>query len=299
MTEKGYVVVKFFLFHYPHLVDAVVASHDKGIADDYFDEIAELCHSKNVRFLDRNDDYVIRTDYAIAVSWRWLIHADAARVIVFHDSMLPRYRGFNPLVTALINGDAEIGVTALWATTEYDRGDIIAQSSSAISYPIKIKEAIETLLGNYEALAATVGACLNGSDELPSTPQDDATASYSLWRDEEDYFVDWTHSAAYIKRCIDALGYPYKGAASMIDGKIVRIRDAEVLRDVQIANRTTGKVIFLEDAKPVVVCGRGLLKVTEVVDDETGASLLPLSRFRIRFKGSAEHSTPANVTEYP
>ena len=241
-----------------------------------------------MRFLDRDKDHVIQTDFAIAVSWRWLIHTDMARVIVFHDSMLPRYRGFNPLVTALINGDREIGVTALFAAAEYDRGDIIAQSSSTISYPMKIQEAIEILRGNYEALAATIGASLSSGDDLPARPQDETMASYSLWRDEEDYFLDWTCPAAHIKRCIDAMGYPYKGAATMIDGRVVRIQDAQTLPDVQIASRTPGKVIFLEDAKPVVVCGRGPLKITEILDDETGASGLPLSRFRARFKGSTE-----------
>lgn len=285
MTEKGYAVVKFFLSHYPSLVDTVVASRDKGIADDYFDKIAELCRHHNVRCLDRDGGYVVRTDYAVAVSWRWLIHADLTRTVVFHDSLLPRHRGFNPLVTALINGDREIGVTALFAAAEYDRGDIIAQSSAAISYPIKINEAIKILLGSYEVLAATIGAYLSDGKELPAVPQDEATASYSLWRDEEDYFVDWTRSAGYIKRCIDAQGYPYRGAAARIGEKVVRIRDAETLCDVQIANRTPGKVIFLDGDKPVVVCGEGLLKVTELVDNEAGASLLPLSHFRVRFRG--------------
>ena len=163
-------------------------------------------------------------------------------------------------MTALINGDKEIGVTALYATAEYDRGDIIAQSSSVISYPIRIQEAIKTIVGNYEVLAANIAGSLTRGDEPKAKPQDEADASYSLWRDEEDYFVDWSHSAVDIKRFIDAVGYPYKGAAATLDGRVVRIRDAEALDDVRIANRTAGKVIFLKDAKPVVVCGQGFCR---------------------------------------
>ncbi len=286
MTEKGYAVVKLLLSHCPGLVAAVVASRDKNIVEDHFEEIAELCRSNNVNFHNRTDGHAIRTDYALAVAWRWLIDAGSARLIILHDSLLPRYRGFNPLVTALINGDKDIGVTALFATKEYDRGDIIAQSSSRIAYPIRIREAIKIIIGNYEALATNIGESLNRGIEPTAHPQDETAVSYSLWRDEEDYFVDWSHSASDIKRFLDAVGYPYKGAATTLEGRVVRIRDAEVLADVRIANRTAGKVVFFEDAKPVVVCGQGLLKITELVDDETGASLLPLSRLRVRFKGS-------------
>jgi methionyl-tRNA formyltransferase len=295
MTEKGYAVVRWLLSRYPGLVDCVVGARDRTIAEDYHDEIADLCRHHSVRFRNRSEAYSIRTEYALAVSWRWLIQAGTSRLVVFHDSLLPSYRGFNPLVTALLNGDEEIGVTALHASAEYDRGDIIAQSASAVTYPIKIRDAIKLVVGNYEALADNLGRALSGGQELPATPQDEAQASYSLWRDEEDYFIDWTSSAAEIRRFVDAVGFPYKGAAAGLEGKVVRILDAEALDDVPIANRTAGKVIFVRDSKPVVVCGHGLLKINELTEDVTGASLLPLQRFRLRFKGTREMS-PAQPT---
>jgi methionyl-tRNA formyltransferase len=285
MTEKGHAVIRLLLSRYPGLVAAVVAARDKDIAKDYFDEIAGLCRAGNIHFCDRADGYSIQTSHVLAVAWRWLIDPASARLIVFHDSLLPRYRGFNPLVTALINGDREIGVTALYATAEYDRGDIIAQSSSPVAYPIRILDAIKSVVGNYEVLAAGIAASLARGDEPGARPQDETNASYSLWRDDEDYFVDWSRPAAELKRFIDAVGDPYKGAAATLEGKMVRIRDAEVEDEVRIANRTPGKIIFLKDAKPLVVCGQGLLKLTALFDDETGASLLPLPYFRRRFRG--------------
>lgn len=299
MTEKGYAVVRLILSRYPGLVAAVIASRDGDVEDDHFDKIAELCRSNDIRFHDRSDDDSIRTDYVLAVAWRWLINSGSARLIVFHDSLLPRYRGFNPLVTALISGDREIGVTALYATSEYDRGDIIAQSSSPISYPIRIQEAIKIVTSNYEALAAHIGESLSRGHEPTAHPQGVADASYSLWRDDEDYFVDWASPAANIKRFVDAVGHPYKGAAATLKGKVVRIREAEAIDDVSIVNRTAGKVIFTNDSKPVVVCGQGLLMITDLVDGKTGKSLLPLSRFRSRFKGSVEQCTPRATAKSP
>jgi len=284
MTQKGHAVVETLATKFPSLVSAVVSARDPGIAKDYYSEIQDLCRRSNIPFHDRTEFFSIRTKYAIAVSWRWIIECGSSALVVFHDSLLPRYRGFNPLVTALINGDETVGVTALFATHQYDRGDIVAQSSSSLVYPITIKRAIETTLENYEALALLLGKNIAEGRELKGTPQADAEATYSLWRDEEDYFVDWNASASRIRRFVDAVGYPYKRAAARLDGRIVRIVQSETMEDVPIINRTPGKVIFIVDSKPVVVCGDGLLKITDLVDDETRASLLPLCRFRMRFK---------------
>jgi methionyl-tRNA formyltransferase len=55
------------------------------------------------------------------------------------------------------------------------------------------------------------------------------------------------------------------------------------MNDVNIENRTPGKVIFLENNLPVVVCGKGLLKIDRAIYDD-GEDALPFSTFRILFK---------------
>jgi methionyl-tRNA formyltransferase len=298
MTKKGKAVVTAIHSKYPGMIAAVIASRDSGMAEDCYEDIRDFCGRNAIPFYDRRDSYSIATDYSLAISWRWLIDVGSSRLIVFHDSLLPRYRGFNPLVTALINGDNKIGVTALFATEDYDRGDIIAQSETVIEYPITIAEAIDAILDNYVSLSLKIADVLHEEGHFTASPQIEDYASYSLWRDEEDYFIDWTASATTIKRFIDAVGFPYKGAASVLDGKVVRLLKAEAISDVKIENRTPGKVIFIRDSKPVVVCGKGLLRIDEVRDDQ-GLVLLPLPRFRMRFKGFAEQVAPADADKPP
>ena len=141
-----------------------------------------------------------------------MIDMPSVQLIVFHDSLLPRYRGFNPLVSCLINGERHIGVTALLASSEYDRGNIISRSYTEINYPIKIQNAIELILRNYRELALTVSEMIERREVITGQPQNEQEASFSLWRDEEDYRIDWSQPAEDIKRFIDAVGYPYKGA---------------------------------------------------------------------------------------
>lgn len=283
MTQKGLAVLDALTTHFPALVATVVGSRDASIEKDYYDEIKALCERKNVFFRDRKESTEIKTRYALAISWRWIIKAGTAELIVLHDSLLPRYRGFNPLVSMLINGEDRIGVTALFATEEYDCGLVIGRSSTAIAYPLKIQQAIDLISTNYSELVLRIARTLSAGEELEAAPQDESQATYSLWRDEEDYYIDWGWAAERIKRLVDAVGHPYKGATARLDGRTVRVRDCEVVEDVRIENRSPGKVIFVRDSLPVIVCGSGLLRLTNLVDDETKNALLPLPRFRCRF----------------
>lgn len=283
MTQKGHAVVEALLAHHRGLIGAIVSARDPAVEKDWHDEIAALAKAAGVAFFERREHARIDTGHAIAVSWRWLIDAGDATLVVMHDSLLPRYRGFNPLVTALINGDTQIGVTALLAAAEYDRGDIVAQARVDVAYPIRIQEAIDLVEPLYCRLALDIAARLEAGGGLETVPQCEAHASYSLWRDEDDYLIDWNDDAQRIRRFIDATGPPYKGATAWMRERRVRVLRARALPDVPIANRTPGKVIFLREGLPVVVCGTGLLELGEVVDEETRASLLPLTALRVRF----------------
>lgn len=283
MTEKGRNVLDSLLREHRDAVAWVVSGRDQSLEDDGYEDIQRMCAAEGVPFYERGEFPAETVPYAIAISWRWIISADETRLIVVHDSMLPKYRGFNPLVTALINGDEEIGATALWANADYDRGEIIMQRSVEISYPMKIGRAIKIMAQLYVELVLKVVGELTAGGEWASQAQDESKASYSLWRDADDYHLDWALGADVLKRQIDAQGPPYAGATSRVGARLLRIRSAEVEADVAIANRQSGKVIFLKDGQPTVVCGKGLLRITEAEFEDTGESLVPARKFRMRF----------------
>lgn len=283
MTEKGLAFTEQAVSHFKTIIAEVVIGQDSATTNDYSAEIAEVCAKAGVKHGVRKDFQGITSEYAMAISWRWLIDHPAQKLIVFHDSLLPKYRGFAPLVNALINGESSVGVSAIFGASEYDRGDIIHQTAVPIRYPITIAEAITAVSECYLHSGMAVLETLASGEPLTAKAQDHSEASYSLWRDDEDYRIDWNQSASRIRRMIDAVGEPYKGAICQIDGISARVIAAEELEDVQVENRTAGKVIFIEDGMPVVVCGTGLLKITACVAEESGNTLLPLTRFRVRF----------------
>jgi methionyl-tRNA formyltransferase len=283
MMQRGFDTLRALVSEFPSAIGAVVSARDSHVTNDFFDDIAALCGDHHIPFRERTHHFQTTTKYAIAISWRWLIDPRPAQLMVLHDSLLPRYRGFGPLVSALINGDRELGVTAVWASDRYDAGDIIEQASSAISYPIRIQQAIGLTSGLYQRVAVNVVRCLLEGRSLPRIAQDETQATYSLWRDDQDYQIDWMRPADEIRRFIDAVGAPYLGAATRLKHVRARILEADVADDARIENRTPGKVFAFEGGKPIVVCGTGMLKVIDLVDDESRVSLLPLSSLRIRF----------------
>ncbi|MBK5002880.1 methionyl-tRNA formyltransferase [Pseudomonas sp. S31] len=283
MTEKGLAFAKKALSEYSDSIQSVVIGQDRAVANDYSSDIASLCEKYGVNYTFREDSMLITSQFVIAVSWRWLIDHPQDKLIVFHDSLLPRYRGFAPLVNSLINGEHVIGVTALFGAAEYDKGQIITQESISISYPITVHEAIEKLTSCYIAAGDTVLKRIAAGLSLDSYIQDESNASYSLWRDDNDYRINWSKSSAEIRRTVDALGHPFKGASCLLNGEQCRILQVEECADVRIENRDIGKVIFLRDMYPVVVCGVGLLVIKQCFS-EAGVDLLPLAKFRSRFE---------------
>lgn len=283
MNRKGVAVLDAILSRFgARAVRRVVGSRDHAVVKDYFDDIRALAESAGIAYFERLEASAPSLDETcIAVGWRWIING-ARTLIVLHDSLLPRYRGFSPLVSCLINQEARIGVTALIGGASYDEGDIVAQDAVDVSYPIKVAEAIDLLVPICARLAGDLVARVASGEILKGRAQDRQAATYSLWRDNDDYRIDWTWDAQRIRRFIDAVGDPYRGASSLIDGRLVRIVDAVERSDVVIENRSPGKVIFIEDGLPVVVCGKGLLTIVHIKDNAE-QSLLPLTKFRTRF----------------
>ena len=283
---KGLMVVqKIVQENLVHLVGLVEIAQDKNVIQDYSNEIEQLCKVNQIRYSFRGSDPLVKSQYVFAIGWRWLIQSTGNRkLIILHDSLLPKYRGFAPVVSALINGEPEIGVTAIFASERFDEGDIIEQKKIAIQYPVKIQSVIERLGEIYGEIVVRILKQLGNNKTISATPQNDGEATYSLWRDDLDYKINWNENAQRIQRFINAVGFPYKGAFTTMNGEKIILEEAEVVRDVKIENREPGKTFRLDGGFPIIVCGEGLIKVIKARYAGSSQDLLPLKKVRIRFQ---------------
>ena len=286
MTEKGYYFLKAVYFQFSSIIHEVVTAADPQLSNDFHIEIINFCNIHKINCTIRDEFSSIKTEFCLAISWRWILNHPTDKLIILHDSLLPKYRGFSPLVSSLINGESKIGVSAIFGEMQYDTGSIIIQSSRSINYPITIQQAISLIIDVYIEVGFFILSIILNNKAFTSSQQSDIDASYSVWRDEDDYAVDWYKDSGFISRFVDSVGFPYKGASSrLISGETVRIFSAVSLPDINIENRNVGKVIFIESGFPIVICGKGLLKILSATITKNGETtqFIPVDKFRIRF----------------
>lgn len=258
--QKGDVFVKN-LSKLGLKIDQVFSYDQSDDRSASFNRIREAASEIGARFTMEHRPTFERGAVVFFVGWQFLVStATDATLVVFHDSLLPKYRGFSPTVSALINGDVQIGVTALCPTSGMDEGPIVAQASREIRYPLKIVTALEFQATLMAELASNIIHDIRYG-MITLTEQDHSAATYSLWRDDLDYIIDWSRPAIEIARMIDATGFPYAGARTSLDGINIVIDDATPLSDLSFVIRSPGKIWQFNEGSPIVVCGQGLLRL--------------------------------------
>lgn len=209
-------------------------------------------------------------DLMFVVSWRYLIPAAVytrTRLgsFVFHDSLLPSYRGFSPTVWAIVNGEQRTGVTLFEIAPDVDSGDIIAQAPVTIGQDETIADVMEHVtLAYLQILEENIGTLMDGTAQRH--PQDHSQATFTCKRLPEDNQIDWTQSTMAIYNLIRATTYPYPGAFTTMEGRKLTIWGA---RRLETSRRYVGKipgriVEVIPDQGSVVLTGDGTLLLTQV-----------------------------------
>ncbi len=177
-----------------------------------------------------------------------------------HASLLPKYRGAAPVAAAILNGDAETGVSIMLMDEEMDHGPILAQRSTPIR-PDDTRQSLTERLAELGAdlLVEVLPQWVAG--EIEPEPQDHAAATYASMLKKEDGEIDWTQPAGRIARMTRAYD-PWPGAYTYLDGKLFKVLEAEAI-DIETGDSQPGQVIETERG-PAVVAGDGAVLLKEV-----------------------------------
>ena len=280
---KGASFLSDIVRHHATIGKVFTYRQDRDASGGY-ETIKSICRDRSIAVVETHrpahEDFA-DADLVFLVGWQYLLPFSDPRLVVFHDSLLPRHRGFAPTVTALLAGDEVIGVTALRPERGIDTGPIIAQAEFPVQRPARIGDVLERQAGLMVDLARQIiDSQIAGS--LSARPQDDKEATYSIWRDREDYFIDWTWSAEAIERFVHAVGYPYEGARTVFDGQVVVVDHCAVCEDVRFSIRQPGKVWAIEGDRVRVVCGQGMLSITALRTREN--TPVKIEKMRSRFR---------------
>jgi len=185
------------------------------------------------------------------------------RCINIHPSLLPRYRGPSPVAAAILNGDAQTGVSIMLIERKVDSGPIIAQTQ----VPIQDEDTTGSLTGRLAATGAellinTLPDWVSGT--IKPLAQDEAWASYTRMERKEDGELDWKWQAVQLWRKVRAF-YPWPGCYVKWMGSRIKIVAAVPLADS--GKGSVGQVIALprgEVTRVAVRTGEGMLGLVTV-----------------------------------
>lgn len=180
-----------------------------------------------------------------------------------HASILPRHRGAAPIQWAVLEGDAETGVTIMKMDAGLDTGDMLSVERT----PIAVTDTAQTvhdrlaLLGA-ETLARTIPPYIAG--ELRPIPQPAEGVTYARKITREDGALDWRQPAVRLDRWVRGLT-PWPGTFTHMPASphpmLLKVWKAEV--DPQ-GQGPAGTVLSAGREGVVVACGTGGLRLLEL-----------------------------------
>ena len=175
-----------------------------------------------------------------------------------HPSLLPRYRGPSPVVSAILNGDDETGVTIMKLDEGMDSGPLLAQAKVPIAERETGPDLTRRLFDlGASLLAKTLPGWASGS--IQASPQDESQATFTTLVKKEDGEIDWTDDAERIERMVRAYE-PWPGTFTHWDGKLLKILDATSTA----GSASPGQLVGLRDGGIGIGTGDDVLAVDKL-----------------------------------
>jgi methionyl-tRNA formyltransferase len=175
-----------------------------------------------------------------------------------HASLLPRWRGVSPIQAAILNGDAETGVTIMKMDEGVDTGPILSKRVIPIETDDTGGMLFEKLAQHgAELLIDTLPGYLNG--ELFPQPQGDSSTPYASILKKSDGELDFSQPAIYLSRQVRAY-HPWPGTFTSWQGETLKIHRAHFAKEISLGIGVFG----VHEGLPAIGTSEGLLVIDKL-----------------------------------
>ena len=175
-----------------------------------------------------------------------------------HGSLLPKYRGAGPIQWAVLNDEAETGITTMLMGEGMDTGDILVEKATPIGENETAAELFDRL-SQIGADALIDALKLVEKGEICPTPQPKGDFGYAKMIDRSLCPIDWSKSALDVHNKVRGL-QTWPVAITTLNGMNLKIHKT-VLSN---ADASTPGTVVENNKKLVVSCGDG--KCVEILE---------------------------------
>ena len=211
-------------------------------------------------FKSLNADLAIMAFVTIIVPER-ILYAPRFKSICFHPSLLPRHRGASAINWAIIQGDAETGVTWFWPDKGIDTGPILIQrrvpvaegdTTGSLYFNRLFPLGIETMIEAVDLIRA---------GKAPATTQDERLATYEPICRDEHAKVDFSKPAREVYNLIRGCD-PQPGAFASVAGKTLRLYEAAL--EAAAPDAPVGAIVSIDGSAMRIALSGATLVVKRV-----------------------------------
>lgn len=209
-------------------------------------------------------------DFGIIISQQ-VIDYFPLGIVNSHFSLLPQWRGADPISYTILSGQDKTGVSLMLIEPTLDTGMLITQRSIKVD----VKETTETLTTKLITLSNALlveylPKYINGDIKPRQQPHPDR-ATYSHKLSKADATIDWTENAAVIERRIRAYQPWPKARAKLGDIECI-ITDADIIPSTDIPGQLT-----VTNSELIVACGDQSLTIRQL--QPLGKKEMPIQAF--------------------
>lgn len=179
--------------------------------------------------------------------------------INIHASDLPKYRGSAPYQWAVLNGEKETGVTAMYLVREMDAGDIIEISKTPIGENETAGELLDRLAVLGAELLSKTLSRFRKEGKVPAVPQDGSKATFAPMLEKTMCPIDWTLSAQQVHDHVRGL-HPWPVATMELQGKTFKVHETRIAE----GSGAPGQILGLTKKGLKIACGEGAVEITSL-----------------------------------
>lgn len=217
----------------------------------------------------QNELKKLSPDFFVTFAFGQILSQDVLDIPKFatinlHASLLPKYRGANPIQRAIINGDKETGICTMITELGLDCGDVCLREVIKIPDDMTCVDLFNEIS---EKSPVLIEKTLIGLVDKTLTPQkqseDGVCMANKLTKEETQ--IDWTKSAEDIHNLVRGI-YKSPSAYFIYNGKIIKVLETKVIKE----DGDCAKFIKVSKDGVEVGCGKDCILLVKVKPEGKG-----------------------------